>query len=499
MLQELVALFEAGSLKPLPYSSFPIQAAIPAFRTMLHAKHTGKLVLTLPAYSSPATQRTFSSEATYLITGGFGGLGLLIARWLVERGARHLVLVGRRGITAEAQPQVQALQALGAQILPMAVDVTNLAEMKPLFAHLAQNAPPIRGVIHAVGVLDDGAIHQLDWSRFVPVLSPKVVGAWHLHQLTQTQPLDFFILFSSLTSLIGNAGQANHAAANAFLDALAYHRQASGLPALSINWGAWTEIGAAAQRQVDEHLHSKGIGGIPPLAGLQLFEQLIGLRNAQIGVSPIAWPRFLTERFGNTTFFANFASQDQLSDPTTTQQQNQDSFQAQWAMAQPSERTHLLTEQVRTQIAKVLGQHEAAKLSRTTGFFDLGMDSLTSIELRNRLQSRLALPLPATLAFDYPTLETLVAFLNQKLTNITPSTSSTQQPPVVLANGGLSKGSLSTLHSNGHGIGDTLYPVPTELFEQRLTEASAQESNTVPDNTLTTLDEIARRLAAQLA
>ena len=499
MLQELVALFEAGSLKPLPYSSFPIQAAIPAFRTMLHAKHTGKLVLTLPAYSSPATQRTFSSEATYLITGGFGGLGLLIARWLVERGARHLVLVGRRGITAEAQPQVQALQALGAQILPMAADVTNLAEMKALFAHLAQNAPPIRGVIHAVGVLDDGAIHQLDWSRFVPVLSPKVVGAWHLHQLTQTQPLDFFILFSSLTSLIGNAGQANHAAANAFLDALAYHRQASGLPALSINWGAWTEIGAAAQRQVDEHLHSKGIGGIPPLAGLQLFEQLIGLRNAQIGVSPIAWPRFLTERFGNTTFFANFASQDQLSDPTTTQQQNEDSFQAQWAMTQPSERTHLLTEQVRTQIAKVLGQYEAAKLSRTTGFFDLGMDSLTSIELRNRLQSRLALPLPATLAFDYPTLETLVAFLNQKLTNITPSTASTQQPPVVLANGGLSKGSLSTLHSNGHGIGDTLYPVPTELFEQRLTEASAQESNTVPDNTLTTLDEIARRLAAQLA
>ena len=503
MLQELVALFEAGRLKPLPQRSFPIQAAIPAFRTMLHAKHTGKLLLTLPETNPHSSQGTFSSEATYLITGGFGGLGLLIARWLVERGARHLVLVGRRGITADVQPQVQALQTLGAKVLPMAVDVTNLAAMQALFAHLTQNAPPIRGVIHAVGVLDDGAIHQLDWSRFVPVLSPKVVGAWHLHQLTQTQPLDFFILFSSLTSLIGNAGQANHAAANAFLDALVYHRQANGLPALSINWGAWTEIGAAAQRQIDEHLQSKGIGGIPPLAGLQLFEQLIGLRHAQIGVSPITWPRFLAERLGNATFFADFINQDQPNEQSATQQ-NEESFQAQWDMAQPSERTHLLTEQVRTQIAKILGQQEAAKLSRTTGFFELGMDSLTSIELRNRLQARLALPLPATLAFDYPTVETLVAFLNQKLTNITPSTPVNPLPAVALSNGVLSNGALSKLHSNGHGTDDTGYTIPkqiaemrpTDLFEQTSAEAPDQESNSLSDNTL---DEIARRLAAQLA
>lgn len=429
MLRRLVDLFEAGELQPIEHRAFPISDAIAAFRVMQRAEHTGKIVLTLPAPTRSAAGISFDANATYLLTGGFGGLGLWVARWLVERGARSLVLVGRRGLTPDAEPQVQALRQLGADILSCALDVTDFAGMTRLFDDIARTRPPLRGVIHAAGVLDDGVLTQLDWQRCETVLSPKVSGAWNLHRLTRHLALDFFVLFSSLTTLIGNAGQANHAAANAFLDVLASHRSAQGLPGLSIAWGAWAEVGIAAARKIDDRLARKGIGAIDPHAGLQALEQLMLDDAPQVGVSPIDWRSFLSDRVTSPRFFALFAPVDEaLRSERAAADRPAATFQQRWGQAPSYERAALLLEEIRAQVVKVLGQQEAASLSTSSGFFELGMDSLTAIEFRNRLKSSLGLALPATLAFDYPTVNDLAAFLGRRLEQATNQAAPTPAP-----------------------------------------------------------------------
>lgn len=504
MLQQLVVLFEHEALQPLPQTIYPITKAVSAFRYMQQAQHTGKIIFRVPqpSTSESVTAESATSEAlavelttavqqltladtgSYLITGGFGGLGLLVARRLVERGAKQLILVGRRGMTPETEPQVKALQALGVQVMALQADVTDLAEMTQLLTAINSAMPPLRGVIHAAGVVDDGLFQQLDWQRFTSVLAPKVIGAWHLHQLTQDQPLDFFVLFSSLTSLVGNAGQANYAAANAFLDGLAHHRREQGLPAMSINWGAWTEVGVAASPEIRAQLEQKGMGGIAPNAGLQALEQLL-LRHprqyypAQIGVSPLTWSRFLAQRLRTSPFYLDLVTDDVTGnvadDGATHQQQSEAAFQGQWAAAPIHERPTLLMDHIRSQIAKVLGQQEALSLNRTTGFFDLGMDSLTSIELRNRLQRTLGIALPSTLAFDYPTLETLIEFLSQKLTDVAPRTDTLQMP-------------ASNGHVNGTTAGNMADSLAVATEDEPLREDAEPEA----------ISEIARRLAAQL-
>ena len=351
LLQTLVRSFNAGQLRPLPHRVFPITAAVSAFRYMQQAKHVGKVVLRVEGrrqkaegdqvlgtgvqvlgtrsqvsgarnntepdtrYPIPDTRYpipntyppTYPSPhpPTYLITGGLGGLGLLTADWLAAREAYHLVLVSRRShadIPPETQGQLQALEARGARVTVVQADV---AQQDELAAAIASLGTPLRGVIHGAGVLDDGVLQQLTWERLESVLAPKVYGAWHLHQLTQEQPLEFFVLFSSAASLLGSPGQGSHVAANAFLDALAHHRQGLGLPGLSINWGAWSGVGAAAQRQVDQQMQVRGVDAIAPDQGLHIFSQLLAHSSeAQVGVIPIRWPQFLSQGWKDTFFRA---------------------------------------------------------------------------------------------------------------------------------------------------------------------------------------------------
>ena len=177
------------------------------------------------------------ADGSYLITGGMGGLGLRVAHWLVEKGARHLILMGRQGATAAIALQIQELEQAGAIVTPLCADVSDESQMRTVLGDLAIAAPPLLGIIHAAGVLEDGVLQQQTWERFRRVMAPKVQGAWNLHVFTQNQSLDFFVLFSSSASILGAAGQANYGAANAFLDALATYRRSQGLPGLSINWG----------------------------------------------------------------------------------------------------------------------------------------------------------------------------------------------------------------------------------------------------------------------
>jgi SAM-dependent methyltransferase/acyl carrier protein len=348
----------------------------------------------------------FHDDSTYLITGGLGDLGLLVASFLVEKhGVKYLALVGRRPVRSEVNSQLMALEEAGAKVVILQADVSKIEQVAKVLADIEQSLPPLRGIIHAAGVLDDGVLSSQNWQRFENVLAPKVQGAWNLHTLTKEFPLDFFVLFSSASSLLGYQAQANHAAANTFLDALAYYRQAQGLAGLSINWGAWSEIGAAAKRKAGERMEMQGIGTIAPHQGLQILEQLFSQSATQIGVVPINWSQFLLTQWGSLPFFNHFK---QVKAQTVSKQEINFVEQLK-AMPAKEQRTHLITH-VQSQVANVLGSN-ASPIEAQQGFFDFGFDSLTSIELRNRLQKSLGCSLPSTVLFSHPTVEELVEYL----------------------------------------------------------------------------------------
>jgi len=271
MLRQLMQKFKVGALKPLPCKLFPAERVVDAFRYMQQAKHIGKIAIAHHCQNTHTSP--IRSDGTYLITGGLGDLGLLVAKFLVDKGAKNLVLVGRNQPTENIKEQLKT-QLFDVNVIVAQADVANTCQLAQVLADI-ETLPPLRGVIHAAGFLDDGILQQQTWERFEKVLAPKVQGAWNLHVLTRNYPLDFFVMFSSVASLLGSAGQANYAAANGFLDALAHTRAQNGQTALSINWGAWRGLGLAAKRDLEQQLQSKGMGTINPQQGLEVLEQLL--------------------------------------------------------------------------------------------------------------------------------------------------------------------------------------------------------------------------------
>ena len=302
-----------GDLRALPMRLFPLEKAADAFRCMAQARHIGKIVLTQPD-DRISWPDELSPDATYLITGGLRGLGLATAEHLVAKGARHVVLVGRRPVGMANEANLAALRSLGAQIRVIQADVSDCNEVARVLATIEAELPPLRGIVHSAGVLADAAILQQDWSRFTQVLGPKVDGSWALHVLTRGLRLDFFVMYSSVASVFGSAGQANHAAANAFMDALAVHRRSLGLPALSIGWGGWSDIGSAADRGLHDRLGVKGIGSITPERGLEMFDALMRSAPAHVAACPIDWP-LLLEQHRDTAFFDHLRGQSARPSP----------------------------------------------------------------------------------------------------------------------------------------------------------------------------------------
>ncbi len=402
MFGELMLLFKAGHLKPLARKIFPITEAISAFRYMQQAKHIGKIVVTLPTTQMDGSVQ-LHDDSTYLITGGLGGLGLQVADFLVKHGAKHLVLIGRSAASATVKIRIEKLEQAGAEIFVAGADVSEKKQLAQVLANIDQSLPPLRGIIHAAGILEDGVLSSQNWERFARVLAPKVQGAWNLHTLTQHKALDFFILFSSAASLFGSIAQANYAAANTFLDALAYYRQAQGLTGMSINWGVWSEIGLAAKPQVSKQMQLKGVGSIAPQQGLQILAQLFSQPVTQVGVIPIKGSQFLRQ-WEDLPFFSQLKSETQAK-PTidfVERLKNLDSVKEQ--------RDYLIAH-VQSQVAKVLGFESSQPIDPQKGFFDLGMDSLTAVELKNSLQNSLGCSLPSTLLFKYPTMEALMDYI----------------------------------------------------------------------------------------
>ncbi|MCL5997769.1 MAG: SDR family NAD(P)-dependent oxidoreductase, partial [Chloroflexi bacterium] len=432
MLLEVLDTLRAGVLKPLPVQTFALDEAADAFRYMAQAKHIGKIVITQPDGNAAQDTARIRPAATYLITGGLGGLGLRTARWLVDKGARHVVLGGRSGASDEARAELHDLERGGAQIVVLQADIAQMDQVSQVLARIDQDMPPLRGVIHAAGVLDDGALLQQTWARFRTVMAAKVAGAWNLHVLTRALPLDFFVLFSSAAALFGSRGQANHAAANAFMDALAHYRRACALSALSINWGAWAQIGAAVKHHVTERAVTQGVGVIEPEQGIKILDQMLGpsgtLAFTQVGVVPFEWPEY-ARRFAAGAVPALLVDLISNVQPVQAGDQRQQAVVARdetgktppadWAdrlaEAPLNRRRVLLITYVQEQAGRVLGINQN-KLRERVALNEVGLDSLMAVELRNLLGSGLGLKhaLPATLVFDYPSIEALAGYLEDE-------------------------------------------------------------------------------------
>ncbi|RRR73825.1 MAG: SDR family NAD(P)-dependent oxidoreductase, partial [Candidatus Viridilinea halotolerans] len=341
------------------------------------------------------------ADATYMITGGLGGLGRTVADWLVQQGVRHLVLLGRRGAqTAAQQAAVAQWEAVGVTVEVAQVDVADGAALAPLFQRLASSDAPLKGIFHAAGLLDDGILLNQTWARCAAVLAPKVTGAWLLHQLSATCDLDLFVLFSSLSSIVGNPGQGNYAAANAFLDGVALRRQQQGLPGLSINWGAWAEVGMAAHTS---HAAVEGLPALPVALGVQALARALPVRGQRIifqtdGLEhlPVAWRQ--------TPLFHTIMPP--LAEVALTHELT---LRQQLAALPLAEQRTRVANLAQTALMHVLGL--ATPPDEQTGFTDLGMDSLMALELRRRLEEELGQPLPSTLAFEYPSLLALTEYL----------------------------------------------------------------------------------------
>ncbi len=353
------------------------------------------------------------SDATYLITGGLGGLGIELTKWMVEQGAQHLVLVGRNSPNQNVVKQLQELQQQGVTIEVFLVDVSQEQQVNQLLADISSTYP-LRGIIHLAGVLDDGVLIKQDWERFVKVMNPKVAGAWNLHSQTRNLPLDFFVLFSSVASLLGSPGQGNYAAANSFLDALAHYRKLQGLPALSINWSPWGQTGMAASLGSlgEQRWATMGVRAISPQEGLQILRKILNQSSTQIGILPVSWSKFFEHFTGNIegSLLAKIASNTQIANsvkPTIQQAEILQRLQN----TPVNQRKTVLTEEIQKEVVTVLGLELSRQLEPQLGFFEMGMDSLMALQLKNNLQVKLGYSLTSTLTFEYPNIELLADYL----------------------------------------------------------------------------------------
>jgi NADPH:quinone reductase-like Zn-dependent oxidoreductase/acyl carrier protein len=408
-LQATVDRIASGDLDFLPHQSFPLKDAPDAFRRMALARHIGKIVLTC---SISETDRQFiRNDRSYVVTGGLGGVGFEVAKWLAAEGAGELVLAGRRDPSSEVLSAIAELRAQGKSVSVVNADVAAPQGAESILSAVSR---PLSGIFHCAGVYDDSPIAALNEQRFERVMRPKLDGAMNLHRLTAGTNLDLFVCFSSLASVGGSPGQANYGAANAFLDALAHYRRSLGLPSLTVNWGAWDRAGRATSENVRKRLAEMGAKLMPPANALRAFE--IALQEdsgAQIAIAPIHWPRFFSAHASRraASVYAEF-QQIAASDPAP--RQNPD-FVAALAQEPPARRSAKLVARLQEMAANVLGLGSPALIDPEQPLHDFGMDSLIAVELRNSVSAAIGRTLPATILFDYPTVATLAAHLERIL------------------------------------------------------------------------------------
>jgi NADPH:quinone reductase-like Zn-dependent oxidoreductase/acyl carrier protein len=415
-LARLMDRIAAGEVEPLPVRVFPIGVVGEAFRYMAEARHIGKIAISLsPEHAAVAPLSVagpaIRPDGTYLITGGLGALGLAIARTLVGAGARHVALLGRRAPGAGARRAIAELEQAGAEIVTLAGDVAAPGPMASVLEALRLRMPALRGVIHAAGVLDDATLLRLEADQIRAVMAPKATGAWVLHTLTEPDALDFFVLCSSVSALLGLAGQANYAGANAFLDALARYRRGLGRPAVSIAWGPWSGIGlAAASPDRGARLEGLGLGSLSPEQGSQAFATMLGSDRAHQAVMVFDVETWTAARGGRPDPFLGALRRPVAAGVDEPGPALPDVLRAVPAPA----RLGMLREHLTARVARIL-RLEPARIDAEAPLKSLGLDSLMTLELRNRLEHDCGLHLSATLVWNYPTIAALAGHIAELL------------------------------------------------------------------------------------
>jgi NADPH:quinone reductase-like Zn-dependent oxidoreductase/acyl carrier protein len=418
LLRETLRLFEDRMLPPLPRRVFPAKDLAEALHHMARGRHIGKVVIRMDQGSVPvAPPRDASAlirdDSTYVLTGGLGGIGLVVARWLVEKGARSLVLVGRTDPSAEAREAVAAMEGMGARVVVERLDVADGPSVSAAFARFRRELPPVRGIVHGAGVLEDGILLQQTPERFRAVMAPKVEGAWNLHRASLDAQLDFFLLFSSAASLLGSAGQSNYAAANQFLDALTHYRRARNLPAVSINWGPWSEVGLAARPDRGGRLEALGMKSLSPRQGVAALGRILLRDPSQVAAMSVDWRewREAYPLLAATPFFSRLEGGPAGREGAEAQ----DPTRARLLAESPENRLEILEGRLREHVAGVL-RLTAARIDVDQPLVTMGIDSLMAVELKNRVERELGVAIPLLQLIKGPSVRDLARSLLGSMT-----------------------------------------------------------------------------------
>ena len=455
---ELAELFDAGVLKPLPVTTFDVRRGRTALRYLSQARHIGKVVMTLPSALS---------AGTVLITGGTGMAGSTLARHLVaHHGVQDLALLSRRGPDAPGSAELIAeLEAAGARVRVVACDAADRVALAKVIADISAQRP-LSGVIHAAGVLDDAMVTSLTPERIDAVLRAKVDAAWNLHELTRDLNLSAFVMFSSMAGLVGSSGQGNYAAANSFLDGLASHRRAHGLPAISLAWGLWDQASAmtggldAADRA---RLGRDGILALSSAEAMELFDTALIVDEPFMAPARIDLGALRAHAVAVPPMFTDLVT-------SPTRRRVDDSLAAAKSKSALAHRLHglpeaeqhaVLLDLVRSHIATVLGNTAADAIDPDMAFQELGFDSLTAVEMRNRLKAATGLALSPTLIFDYPTPDGLAGYIRTELAGVPQEI---KHAPVVRATGDdpIAIVGMSCRYPGGVNSPDDLWDMLTE-------------------------------------
>ncbi|MEO3814018.1 SDR family NAD(P)-dependent oxidoreductase [Sphaerisporangium sp. B11E5] len=426
MLRDIAALFDSGVLTPLPVTAWDAGQAAEAVRYLSAARHVGKVALRVP--------RAIDPEGTVLITGATGGVGGLVAAHMVRRhGARHLLLVSRRGASAASAGRLRdELTALGVEVSFAAADVADAGALARVLAEVPARHP-LTAVLHAAGVLDDATIGTLTPERLDAVLRPKVDGAWHLHELTRDADLAAFVLFSSAAGIVGSPGQGAYAAANVALDALAVARTRDGLPATSVAWGLWQSDSAmtGSLSEADRaRMARSGLLPLSPRRGLALLDAAMSAAQPSLAAVRLDLTRLAGLADPAPPLRGLLRDRGPARPADVTDERSGPALPRLLAAAEPGRRGDLVAETVLRHVEAVLGQAPGEGAEEARSFKELGFDSLTAVELRNRLGKATGLRLPATVVFDHPTPAALAGHLLELLAPPEPGPAAPPEPPV---------------------------------------------------------------------
>ncbi|MEU7068814.1 type I polyketide synthase [Streptomyces narbonensis] len=408
-----------GTLPPLPVTPYAFDRAAEVLRTMARGEHTGKLVLTDPGrvasvVPEPLPGGRLRPDASYLISGGLGALGLSLAEHLTDHGARSLVLLGRSAPGEAALRHIEALRVRGTTVTTFPVDVADREGLAAVLDRVRTELPPLRGVFHAAGVLDDAVVANLTGAQLDKVLAPKVDGARHLDALTEDDPLDLFVLFSSVAGLVGNPGQAGYAAGNVYMDALAQARRHRGRPALAVQWGPFADIGLAADEAIrGERLADHGMTGFTAAEGWQALFHLLDAPGQVASYVPLD-ARHWFDAYPETAAQPSWRAIAELAKDGATAGGGAEEFLGRLRGSSDTERPVLVEGKIRELAGRVLRLEESS-IDREAPFKSLGLDSLMSLELRNRLEMAFGMKLSPTLLWTYGTTAALAGMLTGRL------------------------------------------------------------------------------------